>query len=129
MAKVQNNVMVRGLRGLFGDQMVLKTDKAGRTIVSNKPVFRADRVFTPAQRAQQERFRAARVYARSVKHPEIYQAKAAGTPQTPSNIAMSDWFLRELFGSEARLRGEGTCTESRRLAGVAKRKLTGISQR
>lgn len=94
MAKVHKNVMVRGLKGKFGEQMVLKTDKAGRTIVCNKPVFAEDRVFTPAQQAQQERFRAARAYAKQAKGLEIYQAKAAGTPQTPSNVAMTDWFHR-----------------------------------
>jgi hypothetical protein len=92
MAKVQNNVIARGVVGSFGDQLVLKRDKAGRTILSNRPHFRADRVFTPAQRAQQERFRAARAYAREAKNLEVYQVKAAGTPQTPSNIAMRDWF-------------------------------------
>jgi hypothetical protein len=92
MAKVQNNVMARGVVGLFGDQLVLKRDKAGRTILSNRPHFRADRVFTPAQRTQQERFREARAYARETKNLEVYQTKAAGTPQTPSNVAMTDWF-------------------------------------
>ena len=92
MARVSDNVMVRGLRGLFGDQIVIRIDKAGRTIVSTKPEFDEDRVFTPAQRAQQERFRAARAYARGAKNLEVYQAKAQGTPQTPSNIAMTDWF-------------------------------------
>ncbi|RPI92372.1 MAG: hypothetical protein EHM40_13195 [Chloroflexi bacterium] len=104
MAKVHNNVLVRGLKGLLGDQLVLKTDKAGRTIVSNKPVFASDRVFTPAQRTQQERFRLARAYARSAKDLEIYKAKAEGTPRTPSNIAMMDWFhppeVREIDLSE-----------------------------
>jgi hypothetical protein len=92
MAKVQNNVIVRGMTGLFGDQLVLKQDKAGRTILSNRPHFDENRVFTPAQRAQQERFRAARAYAREAKNLEVYQAKAAGTPQTPSNVPMTDWF-------------------------------------
>lgn len=91
MAKVHNNVLLRGISGLVGDQLVLKRDKAGRTILSNKPHFREDRVFTPAQQAQQARFRAARAYAREAKSLEVYQAKAAGTPQTPSNVAMSDW--------------------------------------
>ncbi len=92
MAKVHNNVLARGVSGLLGDQLVLKRDKAGRTILSNRPHFSENRVFTPAQRAQQERFRAARVYAREAKNLEVYQAKAAGTPQTPSNVAMTDWF-------------------------------------
>jgi hypothetical protein len=92
MAKVRNNVIVRGLSGSFGDQMVIKIDKAGRTIVSNKPEFDEDRAFTPAQQAQQERFREARAYAKDAKDLEVYAQKAEGTPMSSSNIAMADWF-------------------------------------
>jgi hypothetical protein len=92
MAKVRNNVVVRGLSGSFGDQMVIKIDKAGRTIVSNKPEFDENRVFTPAQQAQQERFREARAYANGAKDQEVYVKKAEGTPMHPSNVALADWF-------------------------------------
>jgi hypothetical protein len=91
MAKVRNNVVVRGLSGSFGDQMVIKIDKAGRTIVSNKPEFDENRVFTPAQQAQQERFREASVYAKDSKDLEVYADKAAGTPKHPYNVALADW--------------------------------------
>ena len=111
MAKADRNVMMRGLQGSVGEQVVLKADKAGRTIVSNKPVFREDWVFTAAQCAQQRRFRAARAYARGAKHLAIYQARAEGTPQTPSNVAMTDWFhppeIREIDLSEWRERAGG----------------------
>jgi hypothetical protein len=92
MAKVRKNVIVRGLSGSFGDQMVLKIDKAGRTIVSNKPEFNENRVFTPAQQVQQERFREAAIYARDAREQEVYIQRAEGTPMTPANIAMADWF-------------------------------------
>lgn len=92
MAKVRNNVMVRGLSGSFGDQMVIRVDKAGRTIVSNKPEFDENRVFTPTQQAQQEKFREASVYAREAKDQAIYAEKAEGTPLNPYNVALADWF-------------------------------------
>jgi hypothetical protein len=92
MAKVRNNVIVRGLSGSFGDQMVIKIDKAGRTIISNKPEFDENRQFTPAQQAQHEKFREARVYASETKDLDVYVAKAEGTPMSSSNIAMADWF-------------------------------------
>ncbi len=92
MAKVRNNVVVRGLSGSFGDQMVIKIDKAGRTIISNKPEFDENRTFTPAQQAQHERFSEARAYAKNAKDLEVYAQKAEGTPQSPTNIAMADWF-------------------------------------
>lgn len=91
MAKVRNNVVVRGLSGSFGDQMIIKIDKAGRTIVSNKPEFDEDRVFTPAQQAQQEKFREASVYAKDAKDLEVYAEKAEGTPMHPYNVALADW--------------------------------------
>lgn len=92
MAKVRNNVVIRGLSGSFGEQMVIKMDKAGRTIVSNKPEFDENREFTPAQQAQQERFRDARVYAKDAKDLAVYIQKAEGTPRSAANIAMADWF-------------------------------------
>jgi hypothetical protein len=39
MAKVRNNIFVRGLSGSVGDQFVVKQDKNGRTIISNVPTF------------------------------------------------------------------------------------------
>ncbi len=92
MAKVRNNVIVRGLSGSFGDQMVIKIDKAGRTIISNKPEFDENRQFTPAQQAQHEKFREARAYAKDAKNLDVYVAKAEGTPMSSSNVAMADWF-------------------------------------
>ena len=75
MAKVRNNVVMRGLSGSFGDQMVITIDKAGRTIVSNKPEFDPNRIFTPEQITQQKTFREAAAYAKG--QPE-YIAKADG---------------------------------------------------
>jgi hypothetical protein len=92
MAKVRNNVVVRGLSGSFGDQMIIKVDKAGRTIVSNKPEFDENRAFTPAQQTQQERFREAVAYAKDAKDLAVYAAKAEGTPMHPYNVALADWF-------------------------------------
>ena len=104
MAKVRNNVMVRGLSGSFGDQMVIKIDKAGRTIVSNKPEFNENRQFTEAQLAQQEAFREAVVYAKDAKTEEVYVQKAEGTPMSPYNVALADWLhapeIKEIDASE-----------------------------
>ena len=92
MAKVRNNVMVRGLSGSFGDQMVIKTDKGGRTIVSNKPGFNENRRFSDVQLSHQESFRRASAYAKDAKGREEYAALAQGTPKSGYNVAMADWF-------------------------------------
>src|SRR5215208_2785151 len=92
MAKVRNNVVTRGWSGSFGEQMVIKIDKAGRAIVGNKPEFDENRVFTPAQLAHQQAFREARIYAKDAKEEVVYVAKAEGTPISPANAALVDWF-------------------------------------
>jgi hypothetical protein len=94
MAKVSNNIVVRGLRGSLGDQLVIKTDKGGRTIVSAKPTFPANREFSPAQLAHQQAFREAVAYANMAKGEEIYRLKANGGPKSSYNIALGDYFNR-----------------------------------
>ncbi len=93
MARVRNNVAIRGLTGSFGDQMVIKIDKAGRTIVANKSEFDENRVFTAPQLAQQEKFREAAAYAKGARSLPVYAAKAEGTPMHPYNVAVADFLL------------------------------------
>ncbi|HNE68313.1 MAG TPA: hypothetical protein PLE39_08030 [Anaerolineales bacterium] len=92
MAKVRNNIIIQGLSGSLGDQLVIKQDKAGRTIVAVPPSVDPNRTFSAAQLERQEKFRDASVYAKGAKDEEVYVEKAKGTPQTPSNVAMADWF-------------------------------------
>src|SRR5687768_11530420 len=92
MARIKNNIFVRGLTGSVGDQFVIRQDRAGRTIIANKPMFDDNREFTPTQKTQQEAFRQATTYAKFAKEQEIYIAKAAGTPMTAYNVAVADWF-------------------------------------
>lgn len=90
MAKVSNNIFVRGLSGSLGDQFVVKQDKTGRTIVANKPTV--VRQFNATQLAHQDAFRMAIAYARASKDHEVYIAKAHGTVRSPFNAAVADWF-------------------------------------
>jgi hypothetical protein len=93
MAKVKKNVVVNGLSGMLGDQVVFKRDKAGRTILSVKPTFPEDRVFSEAQKKQIEAFREALIYARDAAKTEaVYAEKAEGTPLSAGNVAVADWF-------------------------------------
>ncbi len=92
MAKVRNNIFVRGLSGSLGEQFVIKQDKAGRTIVSVSPTFDPNRTYSEAQITQQNQFREAAAYAKDAKNEEVYVEKAIGTPMTSSNVAMADWF-------------------------------------
>ena len=92
MAKVRNNIFVRGLSGSLGDQFVVKQDKAGRTIVSVAPTFSENRTYSEAQLGWQDKFRDASVYATGAKENATYVERAVGTPLTSYNVAMADFF-------------------------------------
>lgn len=93
MAKVSRNVLLEGLTGMIADQLVFKQDKAGRTIVSIRPRFDEDRVFTPEQTAQQNRFKEATAYAHDAVQTEtVYAEQAEGTTLSAYNVAVADWF-------------------------------------
>jgi hypothetical protein len=73
--------------------MIIKHDKAGRVFLCRKPVFAADREFSPAQKEQHGRFREAALYAKSAVGKEaIYTLMAEGTARTAYNVAIADWF-------------------------------------
>ncbi len=74
------------------DQLVVKQDKAGRTIISIKPSYSANREFSDAQKSHQSAFREASAYGQSAQGHPLYAQKAAGTPMSAYNIAMADWF-------------------------------------
>jgi len=92
MAKTKHNTIIQGLHGRLGPQLVVKYDKFGRTIVGLKPHFDEHRSFSPAQKNHQLAFREATAYAVSAQNNDVYVQKAAGTPLTRYNIALSDWF-------------------------------------
>jgi hypothetical protein len=92
MAKVRQNIVINGLSGALGDQLVLRRDKAGRTIVSVSPAPDPNRTFSAAQLERQEKFREAVAYAKEAKGQEVYKEKAEGTPKTAYNVAAADWF-------------------------------------
>ncbi len=91
MARVRKNIPLQGLTGSLADQIVIRTDKAGRTIVSIDPTYPDDREFSEAQLAQQKRFQEASAYAKDAADP-IYVEKAEGIPKSAYNAAMADWF-------------------------------------
>ena len=92
MAKVRNNIFVRGLSGAVGDQFVIKTTRSGKTIIANMPTFGEDRIFSEAQTSHQSAFRKASAYARSAKTQPVYVERAKAMNSIPYNVAISDWF-------------------------------------
>lgn len=92
MAKVFSNMVMQGLSGLLGNQLVIRQDKAGRTIITARPRYNPNRAFSEAQKQHHNDFREAAAYARSARGADIYVSKAAGTPLNPYNVALADWF-------------------------------------
>ncbi|MGC1376871.1 MAG: hypothetical protein WA821_11630 [Anaerolineales bacterium] len=92
MAKVRQNIVVQGLSGSLGDQLVIKQDKAGRTIVSIKAAYSPNREFSDLQKSHQDSFREAAAYGQSAQGNPVYAQKAEGTPMSAYNVAMADWF-------------------------------------
>ena len=92
MAKVANNIFVRGLSGKLGGQFVLRRLRDGRTIVCNVPDF-SNRKLSKDQKDHHKRFRAASAYAkRASRNNPIYAQLAAGTMKNAYNVALGDWF-------------------------------------
>jgi hypothetical protein len=91
MAKVNGNLFMNRLSGQLGDQIILKKDRGGRTIICKKPTFREDREFSPAQLARQQAFREAAAYARTQKLNPVYVEKAQDTAKCSYNVAIADW--------------------------------------
>lgn len=92
MARVRQNIVVQGLSGSLGDQLVIKQDRAGRTIVSAKPAFNPNRAFSDLPKSHQDSFREAAAYGLSAQRNPLYIQKAQGTARSAYNTAMADWF-------------------------------------
>jgi len=92
MAKVRNNIFVRGLSGKLGGQFVLRTLRDGRTVVCNIPDF-SNRKLSKDQKNHHKRFKAASAYAKKASRTNpIYAELAKGTMKNAYNMALGDWF-------------------------------------
>jgi len=92
MAKVRDNILVRGLSGKLGDQVVFRILRDGRTIVCNKPDF-SNRKLSKDQKEHHKRFKQAAAYARvAARTNPIYAQLAEGTMKNAYNVALGDWF-------------------------------------
>jgi len=92
MAKVNGNVAMSNLQGAIGRELVIKRDKFGNTIVAAHPRINPNRVPSAAQLAHQLAFRSAVNYGHAMKADPVYLNKALGTPHSPFNLAVADWF-------------------------------------
>jgi hypothetical protein len=92
MADVVDNVIVEGLSGKLGKQLVIRRLRDGRTIVCKSPDF-SHRKLSEAQKEHHQRVRQASAYAKPAsKSNPIYAQLAEGTMKNAYNVAMGDWF-------------------------------------
>lgn len=92
MAQVQKNIIVQGISGKFGGQVVFRQMRDGRTILAAVPDF-SKRVLSTDQKAHHSKFRAGAAYAKqAAKTTPLYAQLAAGTSKTAYNIALADFF-------------------------------------
>lgn len=109
MAKVIDNVIVQGLSGQLGGQIVMRRLRDGRTIVCKSPDF-SSRKLSESQKEHHRRVKAASQYARSASRSNpIYARLAEGTMKNAYNVAFGDWFnppvIRQLgwYGTAVRI--------------------------
>ena len=92
MARVVDNILVRGLSGKLGNQVVIRRLRDGRTIVCTKPDF-SHRKLSKGQKEHHKRFEAAAAYAREASRTNpVYAKLAEGTMKNAYNVALGDWF-------------------------------------
>jgi len=86
---------MRGFSGTVGKQLVLR-NRAGKTILANRPVVNKNRIPTPQQEAVRLRFRESVVYAKTTMQDpalKLDYAAAARPGQSHYNVAFTDAYL------------------------------------
>lgn len=105
MAQSTDNVVTYGLRGMIGKLLVFKK-RGDKMIVSNRPVFKASRTYTPEQIQVQQRFKEASIYASAAIKDEVlklgYTAMATGN-QSGFNRAFLDYQTPPTFLGNANI--------------------------
>jgi hypothetical protein len=106
MARIFNNIFVRGLTGSVGEQFIIRRTRYGQTIIANKPMFDENREFSETQLTHQEAFREATRYAKFAKDHPVYVARAQGTGASSYNVAVADWFGAPRFWKSIPMAGQ-----------------------
>ena len=103
MAKVHKNLIVQGLSGKFGGQVVFRQLRDGRTIVCAVPDF-SGRVLSKEQKAHHAKFKLGAAYAKAAAKTEPkYAELAAGTMKNAYNVALADFFHPPVIHSVERV--------------------------
>jgi hypothetical protein len=90
MAKIESNLVIHGLSGMLGKQVVVRRMKNGQYVLAARPNHRSQDV-TDAQKEQREKFRRAILYAKGAKGLAEYQDAAESRGVSPFNVAVADF--------------------------------------
>jgi len=91
MAKVRNNLVIHGLSGMLGKQLVIRRQKDGSFVVGAAPKRSDSATLSDAQKAQRQRFRDAVVYARGARGAPEYQEAAKARKTSAHLVAVADF--------------------------------------
>jgi len=91
VAKVKNNLVLHGISGMLGKQIVVRAQKDGTYVVSAAPKRAENAPVTEAQKAQQQRFKDAVTYARGARNMKVYQDAAKARKRTAHLVAVADF--------------------------------------
>ncbi len=90
MAKVQNNLVIHGLSGMLGKQLVVRRRKNGQYVLSAAPGARSGDM-SDAQKQQCDKFRQAVLYAKGAQNTPEYQDVAKARDISAYNVAIADF--------------------------------------
>ena len=86
MAKVANNLVIHGLSGMLGKQVVVRRQKNGEYIVAAAPGHTTHEL-SEAQVQHRERFRQAILYAKTAQETPEYEDVAKSRGLSAYNVA------------------------------------------
>lgn len=92
VAKIRNNVLLHGVSGMIGKQLVIRRGKDGRGVLAVPPTVAEDREMSPKQKEHQERFRQAILYAKGAQAKPEYRKVADARGVSAFNVATADFF-------------------------------------
>ncbi len=90
MAKVQSNLVIHGLSGMLGRQLVVRRRKNGQYVLYAAPGARS-KDMSDAQKQQCDKFRQAVLYAKGAQKTPEYQDAAKTRGISAYNVAIADF--------------------------------------
>lgn len=92
MDNIDRNKFARGRRNVFGKQFIIHQTESGKSLLTPKPLFDDNLMYTETGTMRQAAVRDATTYASFAQTQDIYLHKAEETGTTAYALAIADWF-------------------------------------